>query len=302
MEKKECKCGCNCSCVSWRITMVLVLCGLIWGACLGTCAYKKIDAMYKIIIEMSYGSEEGFNKVYDAVMTDTYKEQIKNQIDAQVESMNASNDENYEVEEEEDIEISWEEFEATSAEAYNLFGLSGTPGNAIVNKKTGAFKAVGGAYPQETIEAAVAAVRDGSAQSDDVGNAGTLTQDQINGLLDGVYYKDDNSKAEIIIIEYSDLLCPYCKRHYNNRTLENIVEADNSVALVFKNMPIKSLHPTAPVGARWVECAWKIGGAEAYYKFLDAAFAEDKFTSSNVLAIANKLWLNESEFTECFNN
>jgi len=301
MEKKECKCGCNCSCVSWRITMVLVLCGLIWGACLGTCAYKKIDAMYKIIIEMSYGSEEGFNKVYDAVMTDSYKEQIKNQIDAQVESMTATNDEDY-VEEEEDIEISWEEFETTSAEAYNLFGLSGTPGNAIVNKKTGTFKAVGGAYPQETIEEAVATVRDGSAQSDDIGNAGTLTQDQINGLLDGVYYKDDNSKAEIVIIEYSDLLCPYCKRHYNNRTLENIVEADDSVALVFKNMPIKSLHPTAPVGAKWVECAGKLGGTKAYYEFLDAAFAEDQFTSSNVLAIANKLWLNESEFTECFNN
>jgi len=281
--------------------MVLVLCGLIWGACLGTCAYKKIDAMYKIIIEMSYGSEEGFNKVYDAVMTDSYKEQIKNQIDAQVESMTATNDEDY-VEEEEDIEISWEEFETTSAEAYNLFGLSGTPGNAIVNKKTGTFKAVGGAYPQETIEEAVATVRDGSAQSDDIGNAGTLTQDQINGLLDGVYYKDDNSKAEIVIIEYSDLLCPYCKRHYNNRTLENIVEADDSVALVFKNMPIKSLHPTAPVGAKWVECAGKLGGTKAYYEFLDAAFAEDQFTSSNVLAIANKLWLNESEFTECFNN
>jgi hypothetical protein len=61
--------------------------------------------MYKIIIEMSYGSEEGFNKVYDAVMTDSYKEQIKNQIDAQVESMTATNDEDY-VEEEEDIDIS----------------------------------------------------------------------------------------------------------------------------------------------------------------------------------------------------
>jgi protein-disulfide isomerase len=216
--------------------------------------------------------------------------------------MTSASNEDYEVEDEEDIDISWEEFEETSNEAYNLFGLSGTPGNAIVNKKTGTFKAVGGAYPQETIEAAVAAVRDGSAQSDDIGNAWTLTQEQISELLDGVYYKDDNSKAEIVIIEYSDLLCPYCKRHYNNRTLENIVEADDSVALVFKNMPIKSLHPTAPIGAKWVECAWKIGGTKAYYEFLDAAFAEEKFSSSNVLAIANKLWLDESEFTECFNN
>lgn len=301
MEKKECKWGCNCKCLwIWTLVLILILAGC-WAA-LWTCMYKKVDNLHKLVIEMSYGSAENLNKLYDAVMTEEYIEQISQQVESQVESMNSANDENYEVEDEEDIEISSEEFEAASAEAYNLFGLSGTPGNAIVNKKTGTFKAVGGAYPQETIEAAVAAVRDGSAQSDDIGNAGTLTQEQINWLLDGVYYKDDNSKAEIVIIEYSDLLCPYCKRHYNNRTLENIVEADDSVALVFKNMPIKSLHPTAPVGAKWVICAWKIGGTKAYYDFLDAAFAEDKFTSSNVLAIANKLWLDESDFTECFNN
>jgi hypothetical protein len=142
--------------------------------------YKKVDNLHKLVIEMSYGSAENLNKLYDAVMTEEYIEQISQQVESQVESMNSANDENYEVEDEEDIDISSEEFEAASAEAYNLFGLSGTPGNAIVNKKTGTFKAVGGAYPQETIEAAVAAVRDGSAQSDDIGNAGTLTQEQIN--------------------------------------------------------------------------------------------------------------------------
>jgi hypothetical protein len=48
---------------------------------------EKIDQMHKLIIEMSYGSTENFNKVYEKVMTDEYIESINSQIDAQLESM-----------------------------------------------------------------------------------------------------------------------------------------------------------------------------------------------------------------------
>ena len=303
MEKKECKSeckwGCNCKCLwMWTLILILVLAGC-WAA-LWTCMYKKVDAVYKLVIEMSYGSSENFSKLYDAVMTEEYVNQITEQVDAQVESMTNSNeDEDYE---DEDIDVSWDEFEATSAEAYSLFGLSGTPGNAIIDRETRNFKAVGGAYPQESFEEAIAALKDWSAVSDEIGKAGTLTEEQLSSLLDGAYFKDDNKDAKIIIVEYSDLLCPYCKRHYNNRTLENIIEADSSIALVFKNMPIASLHPTAPIGAKWVECAGKLGGTKAFYDFLDAAFQEDSFSSSNVKAIATKLGLDESDFDACFNS
>ena len=100
--------------------------------------------------------------------------------------------------------------------------------------------------------------------TDDMGNAGKLTNEQIATLLEGVHYKGDQN-AEIVIVEYSDLLCPFCQRHYNDKTLENIVAADASVALVFKNMPIAGLHPTAPIGAKGVECAGELGGSEQFY-------------------------------------
>jgi protein-disulfide isomerase len=86
--------------------------------------------------------------------------------------------------------------------------------------------------------------------SDDMGNAGTLTQEQIDSILSNVYYRNDKSNADIVIVEYSDILCPFCQRHYNGRTIENILDADSSVALAFKNMPLAQLHPNAPLGAK----------------------------------------------------
>ena len=57
-----------------------------------------------------------------------------------------------------------------------------------------------------------------------------------------------NKNARITIIEYSDLLCPFCKRHYNAQTIENLItKYPNDVNMVFRQMPLPQLHPTAPI-------------------------------------------------------
>ena len=54
--------------------------------------------------------------------------------------------------------------------------------------------------------------------------------------------------AKITIIEYSDFLCPYCKRHYDAQTIENLIKKyPNDVNMVFRQMPLQQLHPTAPL-------------------------------------------------------
>ena len=167
------------------------------------------------------------------------------------------------------------------------------------------YKAVGWAYPQESFEEAIAQVKDGSATTDDMGNAGYLTETQLAKLLDGAYFKDDNKNADIIIVEYSDLICPYCQRHYDNRTLESIIENDSSVALVFKNMPL-SFHPTADLWAKWVKCAGEVAGTNAYYNFLDKAFAvaeqDGEFTNESLNNIAKELKIDASKFDSCLNS
>jgi hypothetical protein len=57
-----------------------------------------------------------------------------------------------------------------------------------------------------------------------------------------------NKDAKITIIEYSDLLCPFCKRHYNSQTIENLVKKyPDDVNMIFRQMPLPQLHPTAPL-------------------------------------------------------
>ena len=192
----------------------------------------------------------------------------------------------------------WDE---NSTEALQNFGLQGTPGNAVIDVKTGKYKAIGGAYPQSAFEEVIAKLQAGETLStDDMGQAGTLTKDVLQKILKGAHYYGDE-KAGIVVVEYSDILCPFCQRHFNARTIENIVDASKGkVALVFKNMPIASLHPTAPLAAKGAECAGQIGGTKAYYDYLAQAFTYKVFNGSNVADIAKKVGLDEAKFAACF--
>lgn len=182
--------------------------------------------------------------------------------------------------------------------------MEGTPGNAIINKKTGTWQAIGGAYPNPGFKEVVMAVKEGKDLSSfsDFGKSGTLTQEQIAKLIEGVHFYGKDS-ADIIIVEYSDLLCPFCQRHFEAKTIESIVDEDETIALVFKNHPIVQLrgHETAAIGARAVECAGEIGGSDAYYKYLGLAFQQKKFNARNIEQLAQDAGLDADAFVACFN-
>ena len=308
MEK--CKNG-NCHHIMAGTAVALSAITLIGGAVLGTCIYQKVNTMYKATIDFQFGSQENFDALYKARMTPETKKQLYDSIKQAVEQMKAQQDSDETAKDEEQAasdekgidtkaalnDATWEK---NSKEASSLFDLSGTPGNAVINVKNGNFKAIGGAYPQSAFEAVVADLKAGKElTSDDMGKAGKLTKDQITALLKDVHFSGDKN-ADIVIVEYSDLLCPFCKRHYNDKTIENIVAADKAVALVFKNMPIAGLHPNAPLGAKGVECAGKLGGSEKFYAYLDKAFAENDFNGSNVVSLAEGIGLDKEAFVACF--
>lgn len=258
------------------------------------------------MIETQYGSQANFEAIFGASMTPEARKQIDEKVQQVVQQMKAEQG-NLDTEDTADelnidtkAALNDPTWDTNSAEADSLFGLRGTPGNAVINVKNGNFKAVGGAYPQSAFEAVIADLKAGKELvTDDMGNAGKLTKEQIAGLLENVYYNGDQN-ADIVIVEYSDLLCPFCQRHYNDKTLENIVASDNSVALVFKNMPIAGLHPNAPLGAKGVECAGKLGGSEKFYAYLDKAFAQSNFNGANVVKIAEEIGLDSDAFVACF--
>lgn len=74
------------------------------------------------------------------------------------------------------------------------------------------------------------------------GDAAKLAAIEKDGYIKG------NKNARITVLEYSDLICPFCKRQYSSQTIENLLaKYPNDVNMEFRNMPLPQLHPTAPL-------------------------------------------------------
>jgi len=81
-----------------------------------------------------------------------------------------------------------------------------------------------------------------------------------------------NPDADIVIVEYSDFECPFCKTFH--ATMNRIVsEYDGRVAWVYRHFPIVSIHPKAPEEAQAAECAAELGGDTAFWAYANRLFA-----------------------------
>ena len=82
-----------------------------------------------------------------------------------------------------------------------------------------------------------------------------------------------NKDAKIVIVEYSDTECPFCKQFHE--TLHRIYDeygADGKVAWVYRHFPLEQLHPKAPKEAEALECAAEQGGNDTFWKFTDMVY------------------------------
>ena len=76
--------------------------------------------------------------------------------------------------------------------------------------------------------------------------------------------------AKVVIVEYSDFQCPFCKRGYDTIETQVLKQYEGKVKFYFMNFPLP-FHPWAMPGAIAAECA-KVQKPEAYWKLYDAFF------------------------------
>lgn len=77
------------------------------------------------------------------------------------------------------------------------------------------------------------------------------------------------NNAAVTIIEYSDLECPFCKRHHP--TMQQLLaEYKGKVRWVYRHFPLESLHAQAKREAIASECANEQG---KFWEFVDAILA-----------------------------
>lgn len=113
--------------------------------------------------------------------------------------------------------------------------------------------------------------------------------------------------APIVVIEYSDLECPFCKRFHNSmKTVFETYKSSGKVAWVFRHFPIESLHTKAVTEAMATECAGELGGNEAFWNMLDKIYevtpSNDGLNLETLPDLASGIGLDKQAFAECLSS
>ena len=108
--------------------------------------------------------------------------------------------------------------------------------------------------------------------------------------------------ADLVVIEYSDTECPYCKVFHN--TMHQVVnDYKGRVAWVYRHFPIAQLHARAAKEAEATECAAELGGNDAFWRYIDKVFeltnSNDSLDPNELPKIAVSIGLNEAAFNSC---
>lgn len=113
-----------------------------------------------------------------------------------------------------------------------------------------------------------------------------------------------NPNADIIIVEYSDTECPFCKQfHKTMQTIMAEYGKDGKVAWVYRHFPIAQLHPKAAKEAEATECAALLGGKSAFWDYINRLYeitpSNDGLDPAKLVDIAVELKLDKQAFVSC---
>lgn len=81
-----------------------------------------------------------------------------------------------------------------------------------------------------------------------------------------------NPNAKIVMVEYSDLECPFCKAFH--KTMHSVLDTygkNGDTAWVYRHFPL-DIHPKAPKEAEAAECAFEQGGNTAFWNYVNKIF------------------------------
>lgn len=149
-------------------------------------------------------------------------------------------------------------------------------------------------FTNGSVSSAEKAAPSGDAVTEDTSDPRPVNEDD---------YILGSRNAPIVIIEYSDLECPFCKRFHN--TMKQAMEeyGEDTLAWVYRHFPLDSLHSKARKEAEAAECAGELGGNRAFWQYVDQVF---KITPSNnglnlnqLPTIAESIGLDRTTFESC---
>ncbi len=150
-------------------------------------------------------------------------------------------------------------------------GVNGTPGNILIDMKTGNARVLSGAQPFEAFKKNIdEMLKNPSAKSTDPNTPQATDVPPVD--FDTDRYQGSKS-ARLALIEYSDYQCPFCQRVHP--TLKQMMkEYDGKIVWVYRHFPL-GFHPNAVPLATAAECAGEIGGNDAFWAYSDKVMTND---------------------------
>ncbi|UTW12192.1 DsbA family protein [Marinobacterium rhizophilum] len=105
--------------------------------------------------------------------------------------------------------------------------------------------------------------------------------------------------APVVLIEFTDYQCPFCRRHFEQahpRLIKEFVDT-GKLKIVLKEFPLQKLHPLAPRAAMAAQCA---GDQQQYWSMHDLLFQnQTRMSMEDLESFATSLELDTARFLEC---
>jgi protein-disulfide isomerase len=116
-----------------------------------------------------------------------------------------------------------------------------------------------------------------------------------------------NPNAPILLVEYSDTECPFCKQFHI--TLNRLVDEygkDGKFAWAYRHFPLDGLHKKARKEAEATECAADLGGNNKFWEYTNALYqkttSNDGLDLAELPKIAVQVGLDKTAFENCLNS
>lgn len=113
-----------------------------------------------------------------------------------------------------------------------------------------------------------------------------------------------SSEARVVVVEYSDTECPFCKTFH--ATMNSIMQEygkDGQVAWVYRHFPIEQLHAKAFKESQATECAAALGGNTKFWEYINMLYkitpSNDGLDPKELTNIATQVGLSLTAFNTC---
>lgn len=120
-------------------------------------------------------------------------------------------------------------------------------------------------------------------------------------------YIRGNPNAPILMVEYSDYDCPFCKQY--QETMNRIMDeygVTGRLAWVYRQFPLAELHPNSPKISEAALCVGDIGGNESFWSFTDLIFESRNIDEpTNVTKLpqyAESAGVSQKEYIDCMDS